>query len=248
MIANYANWLKDKISINKFGEYYELTTPFLDRFNDYFQIYVKQCSDGSIEMTDDGYVINNLVTSGISLKSKKRKATLEMILKNFSLELQDNEIVARGVIENFPQIKHQMVQAMLLIDDMFDFSSENIKDFFLEDIQAFFDKNEIYYTKNFSLVGKTGTHINYEFHFQRTKNKPERFCKAINKISEQKRNMTIFNWIDTLENRNNEGRLIVLLNDEHKVKTDDLNAFKSYSIYPICFSDKKELKNLVSVS
>ena len=248
MISDYANWLKSKITVEKFGEYYELTTPFLDRYNDYFQIYIKQCLDGSIEMTDDGYILNNLINSGVSLNTKKRKGLINNILKNYSLELHNNEIMARGTIDTFPQIKHQMVQAMLLLDDMFELSPENVKDFFIDDVQLFFDKNEIYYTKNFSLIGKTGTQINYEFHFQRTKNKPERFCKTINRINEQKRNITIFNWIDTLEKRNNEGNLIILLNDENKIKTEDINAFKSYSIHPILFSNKKEIKNMVSAS
>jgi len=245
IIDDYGNWIKSEITTEKFGEYYELTTPYLDRFNDYFQIYVKQESDGSIIMTDDGYIINNLNSSGIMFKSgSKRKMLLDGIVKNFSLKLEGNAIVANATASNVSQKKHQMVQAMLRIDDMFEISPEHVKNFFIEDIELFFNSNDIFYSRDFSLIGKTGSVYTYEFHFQRTRSKPERFCKAINKVNESQRNLTIFNWIDTQEKRKDEGELIVMLNDENKVSEVDTDAFKSYKIKPVPFSGRQEYIDL----
>ena len=42
LINDYTNWLKSEITFSQIGEYYEITTPFLDPSNDYLQIYVKQ--------------------------------------------------------------------------------------------------------------------------------------------------------------------------------------------------------------
>ena len=42
LIDEYAAWLREKITFEKFGEYYEITTPYLDNSNDYLQIYVKK--------------------------------------------------------------------------------------------------------------------------------------------------------------------------------------------------------------
>ena len=42
LLDNYINWLKSEITFSQIGEYYEITTPFLDPSNDYLQIYVKQ--------------------------------------------------------------------------------------------------------------------------------------------------------------------------------------------------------------
>jgi hypothetical protein len=249
MVDDYANWLKSEIVISKYNEYYELTTPYLDRFNDYLQIYVKQDENGKITMTDDGYIIGNLLSSGISFKSgSKRKFMLDKIIRNYSLHLDRTAITTVADAQNFPQRKHLMVQAMLAIDDMFETRPENIKDFFIEDIQAFFDSNEIYYTRDFSLIGKTGSLYNYEFHFQRAKYKSERFCKAINRVRESNRNSTIFNWIDTQEKRNNEGQLIVMLNDENVVNDTDITAFKQYNIESVLFSRKQESIELFRAS
>ena len=246
MIDDYANWLKSEITVARFGEYYELTTPYLDRFNDYFQIYVKQDEDGRISMTDDGYVINNLLSSGMSLRANsKRDIMLRKIISIYSLHLtEDNCITTTATIGNFPQKKHMMVQAMLSIDDMFELNAESIKNFFIEDIAAFFDSNNIYYSRDFSLIGKTGSIYTYDFHFQRTKSKPERFCKGMNRLREDTRNLTIFNWVDTQEKRGDKGKLIVFLNDENPIKGEDMDAFKEYEILPILYSERDKHREI----
>jgi len=249
MIDDYANWLKNEITISKFGEYYELTTPYLDRFNDYLQIYVKQDANGKITMTDDGYIIGNLISSGISFKSgSKRKLMLDKIIRNFSLQLDDTSIKTVATIQDFPQKKHLMMQAMLAIDDMFEVSADQVKDFFIEDIRTFFDDNDIFYSPDFSLIGKTGSLYTYEFHFQRTKQKPERFCKPISKLKELNRNVTIFNWIDTQEKRDNKGQLIVMLNDENTINQSDLDAFRNYDIKTVLFGKRQESIDLFMAS
>lgn len=249
MIDDYANWLKSEITIAKVGEYYEITTPYLDRFNDYFQIYVKQEPNGCMTITDDGYVIDNLISSGMAFKAgSRRKIMLDRILQNFSMRLEGNAIVTNTTASNFPQKKHQMVQAMISIDDMFELSTENIKNFFIEDIETFFNANDIFYSRDFSLLGKTGSIYTYEFHFQRDRSFPERFCKAINKVNESKRNLTIFNWIDTQEKRNNEGELIIMLNDECAINDTDIDAFKNYAIKPVLFSKRQESIGLFRAS
>ena len=137
---------------------------------------------------------------------------------------------------------------MLTIDDMFELNTENVKNFFIEDIETFFSANHIYFTRDFSFMGKTGSFYTYEFHFQRSQTKPERFCKAINKINEPKRNMAIFNWLDIQERRCNDEKLIIMLNDENKVKDDDLKAFSSYDIIPVLFSERDNYKDLFHAS
>jgi len=249
MINDYTNWLKNEITYNNYGEYIELTTPYFDRFNDYLQIYVKQDAAGKITLTDDGYIIGNLLSSGVSFRSgSKRKWLLDKIIRNYSLQLVDNAITVTASSHDFPQKKHSMVQAMLAIDDIYEVSQENVKNFFIDDIQFFLDTNEIYYSKDFSLIGKTGSLYTYEFHFQRTKNMQERFCKVINKMKESNRNLTIFNWIDTQEKRNNEGRLIVLLNDEYHINTFDIDALKNYDIEPVLFSQRQKNMNIFMAS
>ena len=59
MINDYTDWLNSGFTAVQVGEYYELTTPYLDRYNDHMQIYVKQESNGSYLLTDDGDIITS---------------------------------------------------------------------------------------------------------------------------------------------------------------------------------------------
>jgi hypothetical protein len=240
MIENYTSWLRKEITVTAFGEYTELTTPYLDRFNDYLQIYAKQNSDGTITLTDDGYIVGNLISSGVSLtKGSKRRKMLEKTAAKFNVSIVGEEISTTVNAHNFPQKKHMMVQAMLAIDDLFVVSPEAVKNLFLEDIETYFIANEIYYSPDFSLVGKTGTLYTYDFHLQRTKEKPERFCRGFNKLNLSKRDLTLFNWMDTQEKRGELSELIVIYNDENSVSDDVLTGFYNYNIKTVPFSQRQ---------
>ena len=63
----YVKWLEDEITVNKIGEYLEVTSPFLDRYNDYLQVYAKLESDDEVILTDDSYIINNLKMSVVDI-------------------------------------------------------------------------------------------------------------------------------------------------------------------------------------
>ena len=60
--------LKDKLKrfgvssqdLDEIEEYLQITSPFLDRFNDYLQVYAKIDKNNEILLTDDSYIINNL--------------------------------------------------------------------------------------------------------------------------------------------------------------------------------------------
>jgi hypothetical protein len=81
MDAYYA-WLKDKTALRQIDQWIEITTPYLDRNNDYIQIYAKKANGGFI-LTDDGYTIDDLETGGCKLESRKRQDLLKMTLNGF---------------------------------------------------------------------------------------------------------------------------------------------------------------------
>jgi len=137
MVDSYTNWLNEEITTANFGEYSEITLPYLDRSNDYLQIYVKLNPNGTIELTDDGVIIGNLIMSGITFrKNSTRLKALEQIAKNFNVVIDGEDIKATATATNFPQMKHMMVQAMLSIDDLFVMNPANVKNTFIEDVKG----------------------------------------------------------------------------------------------------------------
>jgi hypothetical protein len=82
----YHAWLKDKSVLRQIDDWVEITTPYLDRHNDYIQIYAKRANSGFL-LTDDGYTIDDLEQSGCKLESRKRQDLLKMTLNGFGVQL-----------------------------------------------------------------------------------------------------------------------------------------------------------------
>lgn len=82
LIDKYVAWLKDKTSLRQLEDWIEITTPYLDRHNDYLQIYARRLNGGFL-LTDDGYVLEDLQQSGCKIESPKRQALLKMTLGGF---------------------------------------------------------------------------------------------------------------------------------------------------------------------
>ena len=241
----YINWLEKEISVNQIGEYLEITSPFLDRYNDYLQVYAKLEKDDEIILTDDSYIINNLQMSGIDIKSTKRKQLLESFLNKYNVKLEDNALVIKSGIEDFPQKILFLMQAMLNVDDMFMLSQNKVASIFLEDVTEFLDSKEIFYSKDVSFIGKSGFVYSYEYLLQRTKDKPERLCKVINNPNKQNFQNTIFMWNDTKETRDSNSELIVFLNDENKIDATVIEGFKNYDVNTIPWSERENHLDLL---
>ena len=67
LLDQYVAWKKDKPVLREVNGWTEITTPYLDRHNDYLQIYARR-EDNNFVLTDDGYVIEDLQQSGCTLE------------------------------------------------------------------------------------------------------------------------------------------------------------------------------------
>lgn len=118
LIDDHHVWLKDKTVLHQTDQWVEITTPYLDRHNDYLQIYVKKTNGGFL-LTDDGYIIDDLQQCGCKLDSHKRQELLKMALNGFGVQKDGNELQVHASAESFASRKHNLVQAMLAVHDMF---------------------------------------------------------------------------------------------------------------------------------
>ena len=234
--------MKGEISVEKFGEYYEITTPYLDDANDYLQIYVKQVDD-EIYFSDDSATIGNLKMCGFKFTQKKM-AYLQQILNRYDVSLQGDELVTKTNVKKFAQKKHLFIQAILKITDMPIFTKSNSSGLFLEDVKDFFEKMDIFYSDNVQFRGKSGIAHSYDFLFQRTKSKPERLCQTINNSTKSNVSNLLFTWEDTKPSRRDDSLLIAILNDENAVYSGAEDAFSNYGVKAIEWSKMNISKNL----
>ena len=117
-IEIYLKWIKENMIGKKIGDFYEITTPFLDRHNDCIQIYAKE-EDGNIFITDDGYTVDDLIASGCDL-TDKRKKLIERIVRGYGIHFAKNhELFVNTSIDEFAIKKHALIQAILSVNDIY---------------------------------------------------------------------------------------------------------------------------------
>ena len=240
LIEKYTEWLRQKISIENIDGICEITTPFLDRHNDHLQIYLKRVNDG-ITLTDDGYTIRDLKLCGCEINTEKRKQMLHSILNGFGVRLQGDEISVEATEKNFPQKKHNLIQAMISINDLFVMAEPMVVSFFKEDVEKYLRLHEIRFTPSVKFTGKSGFYQSFDFVIPPSKKRPERVINAITSPMRQNISILIFSWTDTKEVRPAESTAYGFLNDsEQRVSPDIESALGQYEIKPLLWSKREE--------
>lgn len=245
LLDQYLAWLRDKTVLRQVKDWIEITTPYLDRHNDYLQIYVKREDSGFI-LTDDGYTIEDLKRSGCELESKKRKELLTQTLNGFGVKLADNSLIVHASPENFALRKHNLVQSMLAVNDLFYLAVPMVASLFLEDVTLWLDVHEIRYTPKVKFTGKSGYDHLFDFVIPASKRQPERILQAINRPSRDTAQAVAFSWIDTKEVRPANSRAYAFLNDsEHVPSASVLDALRNYDVNPVLWSKREEVREVL---
>ena len=240
LVNTYIEWFKQKISVKDIKGVCEITTPFLDRHNDHLQIYVKKEGD-TLLLTDDGYTIRDLELSGLEFTTEKRKDVLYSILSGFGARLQGNEIIIEAKAENFPQKKHNIIQAMLAVNDLFVMAAPLVRSLFREDVEKYLRLHGIRFTPSVKFTGKSGFDQSFDFVIPASQKRPERIINAITRPTRQNISVLIFLWTDTKEVRPVESTAYGFLNDtEQMVSSDNESALEQYGIKPLFWSKREE--------
>lgn len=239
---SYLNWLNEQITFTDLAGSIEITTPFLDRNNDQLQIYVIKNND-VLRLTDDSYTVTDLKLSGCDItKGTKRKQMFQTIINSYGVSFSSDtdEIYVDTTINNFPQKKHMLLQAMINVSDMFLTSKANVKNLFLDDVETYFNQMEISYTEHIHLKGKSGLSHKFDFILPRNKLNPERLICVINNPTLDKVKNTMFAWNDSKVLRKDDSKLITIINDSNKnVSPEIMTALQEYNIVAMPWSSKR---------
>ena len=238
----YHAWLKEKTVLNQINQWVEITTPYLDRHNDYVQIYVKKINEGFL-LTDDGYIMDDLKQSGCTLDSHKRQDLLKMTLNGFGVKKDGNALQVHASADNFALRKHNLVQAMLAVNDMFYLAVPMVASLFYEDVVAWLDVHDIRHTPKVKFTGKTGYDHLFDLVIPKSRQQPERIIQTINRPNRSTAQTVVLSWIDTREVRTPESRAYALLNDsEQTVPMASLDALRSYDVRPVRWSRREDVR------
>lgn len=243
LIENYRSWLSDKTALRQLNDWVEVTTPYLDRHNDYIQIYVKPLNGGYL-LTDDGYIVEDLETSGCKLDSPKRQVLLKTTLNGFGVKLNEHALEVHATPENFALRKHNLIQAMLAVNDMFFLATPIVSNLFHEDVQLWLENNEIRYTPNVKFSGASGFDHMFDFVIPKSRTEPERIINAINNPNKDQALAAAFAWVDTKEARPADAIAYALLNDSEKRTSPSVfDALENYGIHPVPWSSRDQVRS-----
>ena len=246
LIDEYISFIKKGISYRKLETGYEITTPFLNDCNDHIQIYIQDIEKDQIIFSDGGDTLSYLSEIGISYTGN-RKNIIQAALRSYGVEIDKDEcLTIKASVRNAPQQEHNLIQAILKINDMEFTTKSRVSSMFADDVAAYFEKHEIYAMTGMSVMGKSTLYHTYDFLIGRDKYFPERFCNVVNNPTRNSIINTIFSWNDTSGKRRDDSRFYVFLNDEKKINSDVFTALDEYKIgaLPKSQMDTKETLKL----
>lgn len=242
LVDQYVAWLKDKTALRQIQDYVEITTPYLDRHNDHLQIYAKR-ENGGYLLSDDGYVVGDLRLSGCELESRKRKDLLRLTLNGFGVQLDGDALSVHASRDNFALRKHNLVQAMLAVNDLFYLAVPMVASLFLEDVASWLSLHDIRFTPKVKFTGKSGYDHLFDFVIPASKKEPERILQAINRPNRDTAQAIAFGWIDTKDVRPANSRAYAFLNDSDVTPSAAVvDALKSYDVRPVLWSGREDVR------
>ena len=242
LLNDYRAWLKEKTTLREVdGSWIEITTPYLDRHNDALQIYAQQ-ENGGYLLTDDSYTIHDLEASGCNLHTEKRRDLLNMTLNGFGVKIDKEALQIRATAESFPLRKHNLIQAMLAVNDLFYLAKPVVESLFYEDVIAWLDGNDIRYTPKVKFTGISGFDHLFDFVIPKSRKQSERILQAINRPTRDSAEAFIYAWSDTREVRSPESKAYAILNDEEQpISSSVVEAFRNYHIKPVPWSQRVDV-------
>ncbi len=240
LIEEYVEWLRKGLSIESLEKACELTTPFLDRHNDHLQIYAVK-KNGKIVLTDDGYILSDLRTSGVELTTQKRKAILESVLNGFGVRLEGKQLMVEASQRNIGRRLHILIQAMLAVNDMFVMAQPRVASFFWEDVRTFFDEHDVRYSPRVKIAGRSGFDHAIDFLIPKSKIHPERLIQTLNAPNKSTIGTCLFALGDTREARGEKSEAYAFLNDQKgEIGGDVIEALEAYEVKPTLWSRREE--------
>ncbi len=251
LIGDYHTFLREKTLARELQPdgWVEISTPYLDVFNDTIDIYAKR-KDQNILLSDDGATLRNLELIGLDiLRSETRRTFLMQILRNYGITLhrESQEFIVETSEKDFPQKKLNLVSAIAEANDLHIINRQSVANIFRDDVRDFLIEKEVIFTPHFISRGDTG--LEFTFDFQIAASKKETLIKAFNSVNKTNLPQFLFIWQDVKPVRERQTAKEVLslafINDTDKeIKKEYLEAFHSKGAATILWSERESEQSL----
>jgi hypothetical protein len=247
LVDEYLRWLRENLRPAEVEGGVVISTPFLDRHSDEIEIFVQK-ENGGFRLSDDGYTISDLRAGGVDLTKGSRRDQVVRILNGYGVQLEESELSVKTTISDFPQKKHNLVQAILAVDDLHVTAKEDVLQFFREDVEEFLRTEEIPLFRDVKLSGKSGLDHHFDIGLPSDARHPERVLKAINALRRDTAMNFAFSVEDVRNLRGHDalGAFAVVNDSEHPPAAEHLNVLKNYGVVPILWSERARARAMIA--
>jgi hypothetical protein len=150
-------------------------------------------------------------------------------------------LIAPATADTFSLRKHNLLQSVLAVNDLFYLSEPVITSLFIEDVVLWLDSLKVRYVPRTKVSGVSGYDHMFDFVIPRSQVAPERYLRVINRPSKDSAEATAFAWLDSREARPPEAKAYAVINDTERVVSPQVtSALRRYSIAPIVWSRRQE--------
>lgn len=234
LIKVYEDWNKQHLKFSQIDDFIEITTPFVDVNHDFIQVFLEKQSDKTYKLTDDGYTVNELEMRGITIKSSKnRKMFFDTTLRVFGVKynsLTDELYVVVPSIENLPQKQNNLLQCILRVFDMLLTARNVVANIFFEEVKNYFDSNDVIFTPNLGITGRSGNQQNFDFVIPHRKKIKEKLIYAVNSPTAENYKPVLFPFIDVQETRPDADFFVLANDSESDVSPKFAESIKNYNV------------------
>jgi hypothetical protein len=155
----------------------------------------------------------------------------------------DNQLTVHASEENFALRKHNLIQAMLAVNDLFYLASPHVTSLFLEEVSEWMDLVHIRSVPNVKFTGKSGYDHKFDFVIPKSDRRPERLVEVINHPKKDAAESLVFKWIDTRETRPANSELFAFLNDKNASNlTYVIDVLRGYDLKPILWNERAKFQ------
>jgi len=257
--SNYVAWLKERCSSELRADMTVLHTPFLDAFNDGMSVYIEH-RGAELILHDNGATIENLECMGLAIAdSERRRRLIEHAIAGCAVRFENGRVETTATLANQPQRVHFLLNAMSRLNDLWMSASPHTSSDFFGAVQEYLDANNVLYTKNVSIPGRTVEHpIDFVIPLP---HQQERLLKLVAAPTLSAAKVLSFTWIELKGERPGAQR-VVLLNDtktaglfedtdeERRISEQSMSIISGYSDAVFLWSnrDKPEFRKLWSAA
>lgn len=246
LLKDYVKWYESRFTVNQLTKADEIITPFVNHLNDRIALYVTVLDSGKIRLSDDGVTLQELELMGFNF-TKSREKLLDEIKRDFGVH-QSGEVlyVVADDINQFPQRKHNLLQAVLKIYDLLFTSNSRVKNMFTEDVYDFLFDNEFGGNKA-DLTGASGNKYPIDYILGPTKKRPYTIIQFYNDPNFEKVAAQYYVYNDlkkSITTPRIDLKYVIIANDEKKIPNKSKIVADDIGIELIPWHDKKKILEL----